>query len=108
MAKSTQSPAPEARKPASQEHVDRQQARAAAAGPMPQVQITDPMVANWFTYHAPDAEQVEQMKLIRQAGGALAQIIRDNTPNSADQTAAIRKVREAVMTANASIVCRGR
>jgi hypothetical protein len=30
------------------------------------------------------------------------------TPPSADQTAAIRKVREAVFTANAAIACGGR
>jgi len=37
----------------------------------------------------------------------LALVILEHTPPSADQSAAIRKVREAVMTANASIACGG-
>lgn len=72
------------------------------------VQVTDGQIANWFEYHQPDAEQVEQFQRIRRAGAAFAQVILDNTPGSADQTAAIRKAREAVMTANAAIACRGR
>jgi len=38
----------------------------------------------------------------------LGQVIVDNTPTSADQTAAIRLLREAVMTANASIALDGK
>ncbi|MGQ0816371.1 MAG: hypothetical protein ACT4O1_18230 [Gemmatimonadota bacterium] len=36
-----------------------------------------------------------------------ADIILDCTPIGADQAAAVRKVREAVMTANAAIACGG-
>jgi hypothetical protein len=57
-----------------------------------------------FTYHAPDEEQIESLKLIREAGLKLAQTILGETPPGPDQSAAIRKVREAVMTANAAIV----
>jgi hypothetical protein len=63
---------------------------------------------NWFTYHTPTAEQLPKYKVIREAGLALATVILENTPPSADQTDAIRKIREAVMTANASIACDGR
>ena len=38
----------------------------------------------------------------------LAETIVLNTPASADQTAAIRLIREAVMTANAAIACDGK
>lgn len=67
--------------------------------------ITNEQLDNWFTYHAPTDEQIKKYKLIRDYGRTFAEIIRDNTPPSADQTAAIRKIREAVMTANAAIAC---
>lgn len=69
--------------------------------------ITDGNLHNWFTYHSPAPEQLSKYRAIRDAGFALAKAIIDNTPASADQTAAVRKVREAVMTANASIACGG-
>jgi len=67
--------------------------------------ITAQQLDNWFTYHAPQGQQVAQYQAIRAAGRALAQVIVDNTPDCADQTAAIRKVREAIMTANSAIAC---
>jgi hypothetical protein len=69
--------------------------------------ITPEQLTNWFTYHSPtESDQVGYLA-IRQAGLDLALAIVHNTPSSADQTAAIRKVREAVMTANAAIACKG-
>lgn len=70
--------------------------------------ITEARLQLWFNYHAPNDEQVQRLKNIRQAAGAFAQIIHDNTTRSADQTDAIRKVREAMMTANACVVLGGR
>lgn len=64
-------------------------------------------VEAWFTYHAPKEGQPEQYQAIRDSAKALARTILANTPASADQTAAVRKVREAVMTANAAIACEG-
>jgi|SRR5580658_7519021 hypothetical protein len=61
-----------------------------------------------FSYHAPDFTQLPQYAIIRQSAKFFAQIILDNTPPGADQTASIRKLRECVMTANASIALRGR
>lgn len=69
--------------------------------------ITNEQLDNWFTYHTPGPDQLPQYLAIRKAGLLLAQVIVNNSPASADQTAAIRKVREAVMTANASIACGG-
>jgi hypothetical protein len=63
---------------------------------------------NWFTYHAPTAEDATKYETIRYAAMQFAQTIVNNTPSSADQTAAIRKIREAVMTANAAIACGGK
>jgi len=56
-----------------------------------------------FTYHAPLTGQPERYQLIRESAKALARVIIQNTPSSADQSAAIRKLRECVMTANAAI-----
>jgi hypothetical protein len=70
--------------------------------------ITSDQLKNWFTYHAPEDEiAIAKYRAIREAGLHLAESIVANTPSSADQTAAVRKVREAVMTANAAIACGG-
>jgi hypothetical protein len=58
---------------------------------------------NWVSYHVPQAGQAERFEAIRAAGKAFAQLICDRTPPSAVQTAAVRKIREAVYTANAAI-----
>lgn len=58
---------------------------------------------NLFDYHAPNADQLPRYQAVRAAAKAFAQVIVDNTKESADQTAAIRKVSEAAMTANAAI-----
>lgn len=61
-----------------------------------------------FTYHAPTGpEQLERYQRLRDAAKAFAVAILDSTPPSADQQAALRKVREAVMTANAAIALGG-
>ena len=70
--------------------------------------ITDEQLANWFTYHSPTPEQLPKYLAIREAGAAFAKVIVENSPSSADQTAAVRKVREAVMTANQAIACGGK
>jgi hypothetical protein len=67
--------------------------------------ITEHDLNNWFQYHGPNHIQTKQYETIRAAARHLAGVIVANTPTSADQTAAIRKLREAVMTANASIAC---
>ncbi len=64
-------------------------------------------IENWFSYHSPKDDQPAKYVAIREAGKALALTIANNTPTNADQSAALRKVREAVMTANASIACNG-
>ena len=70
--------------------------------------ITDAQLANWFSYHRPDVTDASAYEAIRSQGFIFARTIRDHTPESADQTAAIRKVREAVMTANAARACGGK
>jgi len=71
--------------------------------------ITQEHINAWFTYHPPQNEsEKEKYEKLRNGAKAFAEIILATTPPSADQTAAIRKVREAVMTANAAIACDGR
>jgi hypothetical protein len=60
-----------------------------------------------FTYHPPVGNLSERCGALRQAALVFAQAIIDNTPPCADQTAAIRHVRDAVMTANAAIALNG-
>ncbi len=69
------------------------------------VKITPEQLGVWFTYHPPKDDQGHRYSDIRAAGLRLAYAILLNTPEGADQSAAIRKVREAVMTANAAIAC---
>jgi len=69
--------------------------------------ITEDDLRNWFTYHAPGADDLPKYQAIREAGKAFAAVIVANAPVSPDTTAAVRKVREAVMTANQAIACKG-
>jgi hypothetical protein len=64
-------------------------------------------IDNIFTYHSPTAEQLPKYEAIRAKAKELGHVIVANTPASADQTAAIRLLREAVMTANAAIALNG-
>ena len=77
----------------------------------PAVPTPDPDLAqldNWFSYHSPTPEQVKQYAAINAASKALARVIIETCPQSADRSAALRLVREARMTANASIACGGK
>lgn len=57
-----------------------------------------------FTYHRPGAGQVERMKDLRECALEFALLIDESVPDGPDKSAAIRKLRECVMTANAAIV----
>jgi len=61
------------------------------------------MLQEVFSYHAPTGDQELRYVAIRNAARWFAQAILTNTEKSADQSAALRKIREAVMTANAAI-----
>lgn len=70
--------------------------------------ITHFDIDNWFRHHPPQSEaDIARYERVREAGRVFAKVVLNNTPASADQTAAIRKIREAVMTANAAIACHG-
>lgn len=64
-------------------------------------------IENWFTYHPPQQHQIAHYNVLRDGAKAFALLIAEHTPQSPDQSAALRLVREAVMTANAAIACGG-
>ncbi len=68
----------------------------------------DDIIQHWFTYHPPSPADVETYKRVRDGALAFARIINAECPDGADKSVAIRKVREAVMTTNASIACCGK
>lgn len=70
--------------------------------------ISADQLDNWFMYHKPTEGLPEKYEELRAAGKVLAEVIVRLTPPSADQTTAVRKIREAVMTANAALACGGR
>lgn len=67
--------------------------------------IDQSQIDEWFALHPPRAGQPQRYQAIRDAAKRLVEVIVSNTATSADQTAAVRMVREAVMTANVSIAC---
>lgn len=71
--------------------------------------MTNEQIEHWFMHHPPqDLATINKYAAIRAAGKILALTILENAPAGADQAAAVRKVREAVMTANAAIACEGK
>lgn len=69
---------------------------------------TQEKVDNWFTYHPPISDQHERYAAIRAAGKEMAEKLVNLCPESADLTVAIRHIRDAVYSANASIACGGK
>lgn len=67
--------------------------------------ITQEDLDNWFTYHAPKGDQVGRYENMRTSAKFFAEQVVALTPPGPDQDAAIRKLREVVMLANASIAC---
>jgi len=61
------------------------------------------VIETLFTYHAPAGDQPERYRRIREKAKELALTIDECCEPGPDRTMAIRKVREAVMVANASI-----
>lgn len=70
-------------------------------------QVTNANVHDVLAYHAPGDAGLEKIANIRVGAEVFAQAILDNAPACADTSAAIRHVREAMMTANAAIVLEG-
>lgn len=61
-----------------------------------------------FTYHGPGREDNNRFELIRETALELARVIYLNCPGSPDRSVALRQLRQAVYSANASIALKGR
>lgn len=62
-------------------------------------------IDSWFKYHSPKGDQSDRYATIRAVAHGFALVIVKSCPPCADRTAALRKLREVVMTANAAIAC---
>ena len=69
--------------------------------------ITETQIDDMFTYHD-DPAKIPQYQNVRDAAKEFAKILVKNTPVSPDQSAAVRLLRQCVMTANAAIALDGR
>lgn len=69
--------------------------------------FTEAVIDDIFSYHSPTTEQLPKYEAIRDGARQFAKVLVANTPSSADQTTAIRHLREVVMIANASIALNG-
>src|SRR5258708_1525342 len=58
------------------------------------------VIAQMFTYHPANMFTQPKFETIREAAKYFARVLLNNVPVGADRSAAIRKVREAMMTAN--------
>jgi hypothetical protein len=65
-------------------------------------------IEDLFSYHKPRADQVPHYEAVREAAKTFAGVLVAHTPASADQTVAVRKLRECVHIANAAIALDGR
>lgn len=70
--------------------------------------MTQSEIEDLFTYHAPSPEMTTKFVHVRDAIVKAALVIDEYCPAGAARTAAMRKLKEAHMTANASIVLEGK
>lgn len=70
-------------------------------------QVTLANLEDVVRYHSPRADQIPHYEAIRQAELVFIKTILEHTQACADQQAAVRLVRQAAMTANASIALDG-
>jgi len=61
-----------------------------------------------FEHHTPTPEKLVHYDALHEAARVFAQVILEHTPASEDQSAALRLLREATMTACAAVALDGR
>lgn len=69
--------------------------------------MKEEQVEDVFTYHSCGPEEEKKYVAIRGKAKEMAQVLFAHCPPSADRSAALRKLRECVMTANASVALKG-
>lgn len=65
------------------------------------------MIEDMFTYHAPTPDQLPKYEKLRSAAREFAKVLVETTPESPDQSAAMRLLRQCVMQGNAAIALGG-
>ncbi len=70
--------------------------------------FTREVIDDIFSYHAPRADQLPKYEKIREGARLFAYTLVENTPAGPDQTTAIHKLRELVMTANQAVALDGK
>lgn len=60
---------------------------------------------NWYTYHAPNDDQVEVYEALRAKAKEFAELFNAHAPGCADATAAHRQLRDTLMAMNLAIAC---
>jgi hypothetical protein len=75
---------------------------------MPLAEKDQELLNDIFKYHAPDQESLVKYAAVRAAALAFASALFEHVPACADRSAALRKIREATMTANSAIATKGR
>jgi ABC-type sugar transport system substrate-binding protein len=65
-------------------------------------------VEHLFTYQPPKPQDIEKYTLLRKAAKDFAEVLLTVTPSCADQSSAIRAIREAVAWGNAAIALEGK
>jgi hypothetical protein len=73
--------------------------------PRPRRSNAEEVADNWFVHHPPTPNQVDRYEIIRDKCKEVAEMILEYTPECADQTAALRKLRELNMAINLTIAC---
>ena len=71
------------------------------------MKLSNETLDNLFEYHAPNEDQISDMKLLRTHAQLFARTINKVVPESADKSAAIRLLRQCVQISNAAIVLDG-
>lgn len=61
-------------------------------------------IADWFSYHAPNAQEIAVMQRWREAVTNVAADFVAETQGP-DQTIALRKLKDALMSMNAALIC---
>ena len=62
------------------------------------------IVAKNFKHRQPTPEQVEKIEALNNSARIMALVVLSNTPGSAEQTTAIRKIEEATMWATTALL----
>lgn len=62
-------------------------------------------IDNWYTYHAPQPEQIDKYTAIRAKAKELAELFNESVVECADKSDAHRQLRKVVMAMNLAIAC---